>query len=111
MPGVVLVTLCIASIALVSGWRVLATREFTIAGRRAELLDFLFRHQVRTEFQYAHRWDEGDVLVWDNLRTLHNAEADYRADEPRLIKRCQVMADRVFAPEFAHLAQKYGRQQ
>ena len=76
-----------------------------------ELLDFLFRHQVRPEFQYAHRWNEGDVLVWDNLRMLHNAEADYRADEPRLIKRCQAMADRVFTPEFAHLAQEYGRPQ
>jgi taurine dioxygenase len=76
-----------------------------------ELLDFLFQHQVRPEFQYAHRWNQGDLLVWDNLRTLHNAEADYRADEPRLIKRCQAMADRVFTPEFAHLAQEYGRPQ
>jgi len=33
--GVVLVTLFIALIALVSGWRVRATREFTVAGRRA----------------------------------------------------------------------------
>jgi taurine dioxygenase len=74
-----------------------------------ELLKFLFRHQVGPEFRYAHRWNEGDVLVWDNLRTLHNAEADYRDDEPRLIKRCQVMADLVFTPEFAHLAREYGR--
>jgi taurine dioxygenase len=74
-----------------------------------QLLDFLFRHQLRPEFQYAHHWNEGDVLVWDNLRTLHSAVADYRADEPRLIKRCQAMADRVFTLEFAHLAQEYGR--
>jgi SSS family solute:Na+ symporter len=33
--GVVLVTLLIALVALVSGWRVRATREFTVAGRRA----------------------------------------------------------------------------
>jgi SSS family solute:Na+ symporter len=33
--GVVLVTLFIALIALASGWRVRATREFTVAGRRA----------------------------------------------------------------------------
>jgi taurine dioxygenase len=69
-----------------------------------ELLQFLFQHQVQPRFQYAHRWSEGDVLVWDNLWTLHNAEADYRADEPRLIKRCQAMANLVFTPEFAHLA-------
>jgi len=76
-----------------------------------ELLESLFRHQVQLQFQYAHRWAEGDVLVWDNLQTLHNAEADYRADEPRLIKRCQAMADQVFKPEFRRLAQTYGEAQ
>jgi solute:Na+ symporter, SSS family len=35
MLGVVLVTLCIAWIALVSGWRVRSAGEFTVAGRRA----------------------------------------------------------------------------
>lgn len=35
MLGVVLVTLCIALFALVSGWRVRSTGEFTVAGRRA----------------------------------------------------------------------------
>jgi taurine dioxygenase len=74
-----------------------------------ELLEFLFRHQVQPPFQYAHRWSEGDVLVWDNLRTLHRAEGDYGADEPRLIKRCQAMADLVFGPEFARLAQATSR--
>jgi len=69
-----------------------------------ELLQFLFQHQLQPRFQYAHRWSEGDVLVWDNLWTLHNAEADYRADQPRLIKRCQAMANLVFTPEFARLA-------
>jgi len=35
IPGVVLVTLCIALIALVAGWRVRSADEFTVAGRRA----------------------------------------------------------------------------
>ena len=42
-----------------------------------------------------------DVLMWDNMRTIHNAVADYRPDEPRLIKRCQVMATRFFQEEAA----------
>ena len=52
-------------------------------------------------------WTEGDVLMWDHIGTLHNAIPDYRPDEPRLIKRCQVMADRIFDPAFVreHLAQ------
>lgn len=69
------------------------------------LLDFLFAHQVQPKYRYAHTWNEHDVLLWDNLRTIHNAVADYRADEPRYIRRCQAMADRVFRPEFAELAQ------
>lgn len=73
-----------------------------------ELLGFLFQYQLQPQFQYAHRWAEGDLLIWDNLQTLHNAEADYRADEHRLIKRCQAMADQVFKPKFRHLAQTYG---
>ena len=66
----------------------------------AEMLEQLFAHQLRPEFRHLHRWTENDVLIWDDLCTLHNAWPDYRADEPRLIKRCQVMADRVFDPGF-----------
>lgn len=74
----------------------------------SELLEFLFQHQLQPQFQYAHRWAEGDVLIWDNLQTLHKADADYRADEPRMMRRCQAMADQVFRPEFRRLAQIYG---
>ena len=40
--------------------------------------------------------------IWGehHIGTLHNAIADYRSDEPRLMKRCQVMADRIFDPAF-----------
>jgi taurine dioxygenase len=66
----------------------------------AEMLRFLFAYQLRPEFQYAHHWQVGDLLIWDHLSTLHNAVADYTAEEPRLMHRCQVMADRVFDPIF-----------
>jgi taurine dioxygenase len=66
----------------------------------AELLDFLFSHVLKPEYRYTHRWTVGDVLVWDHLRTWHCAIGDYRADEHRLMKRCQVLADRVFDPGF-----------
>jgi taurine dioxygenase len=68
------------------------------------LLERLFAHQVQQKFRYAHRWAERDVLLWDNLRTIHNAVADYGADEHRYVRRCQAMADLVFRPEFAALA-------
>jgi taurine dioxygenase len=36
------------------------------------------------------------VLMWEDIGTIHNAVADYGPGEHRLIKRCQVMADRYF---------------
>ncbi|KMK65916.1 TauD/TfdA family dioxygenase [Puniceibacterium sp. IMCC21224] len=62
-----------------------------------EILSFLFRHQLQPKYCYKHLWSENDVLMWDNFGTIHNAVADYGPDTPRLIKRCQVMADKVLA--------------
>ncbi|MGB3069721.1 MAG: TauD/TfdA family dioxygenase [Ottowia sp.] len=64
------------------------------------LLDTLFRHQLQEKYIHAHHWTKGDVLMWDHISTLHNAVADYRPHEHRLIKRCQVMADKVFDRDF-----------
>ncbi len=61
-------------------------------------LRFLFEHQLRPEYCYSFRWQEGDVLMWEDIGTIHNAVADYGPDEHRLIKRCQVMAT-MFQPE------------
>lgn len=62
-----------------------------------QLLAFLFEHQVRPEFRYAHPWKVNTLLMWDNMGTIHNAVPDYTVDEPRLIKRCQVKASRFFS--------------
>ncbi len=63
-----------------------------------EMLEFLFQHQLQPKYQWTHQWTEGDFLLWDNLGTVHQALADYSAEEPRLMKRCQIMADKVFDP-------------
>ena len=65
----------------------------------AQALDYLFAHQLQDKYRYRHRWSEGDVLMWDNMGTIHNAVADYTPQEPRLIKRFQVMADLFFNPD------------
>lgn len=67
------------------------------AAESDDLLEFLFAHQLQAKFIHEHRWTEGDVLMWENIGTLHYAVADYRPDQPRYMRRCQVMADRVFA--------------
>src|SRR5215468_8280653 len=63
----------------------------------AELLRFLFAHQEQEKYSHSHRWTEGDVLMWDNIGTVHNAVADYRPDEPRYMRRLQIMATKDYA--------------
>ena len=69
-----------------------------------EMLNVLFEFQLQERFRYTHHWTEKDLLIWDNLGTIHRAIADYRPDETRLIRRCQVMATKIFNPDFARLA-------
>ena len=34
-------------------------------------LDVLYRHCVRSEFLYSHRWSKDYMLIWDNRLCLH----------------------------------------
>jgi taurine dioxygenase len=60
------------------------------------MLEFLFEHQLKRKYIYTSHWEERDVLVWEDIGTIHNAVADYGPDEQRFVKRCQVMANRFF---------------
>jgi taurine dioxygenase len=74
-----------------------------------EMLDYLFRHQLQNRFRYKHDWNENDLLIWDHLGTIHRAIADYGPDEIRLMRRCQVMATKVFDPDFLRPAREAAR--
>ncbi len=65
-----------------------------------KMLDYLFAHVLQPKYRYAHHWTVGDALIWDHLGTWHCAIADYTPEEYRLMKRCQVLADKVFDPDF-----------
>lgn len=41
------------------------------------LLDMLYRHAERPEFQCRFRWREGSIAFWDNRQTWHYAANDY----------------------------------
>lgn len=60
------------------------------------MLEFLFEHQTKPEYIHTHHWAEGDVLLWDNIGTIHKAIGDYGPDQHRHIIRCQVGAGRIF---------------
>lgn len=64
------------------------------------LLQLLFDHVLQDKYRYVHEWTVGDLLLWDHLGTWHYARPDYGPDQHRLMKRCQVMATKIFDPDF-----------
>ena len=66
------------------------------ADESEQLLDFLYKHQDQDKYLYAHRWTEGDVVMWDDIGTTHNAVSDY-GNHPRYMRRVQVLADLDYA--------------
>jgi taurine dioxygenase len=55
------------------------------------LLDMLCRHATRPEVRYTHRWQEGDLMIWDDCAVQHNAVADYKLPLRRMIVRTTVL--------------------
>ena len=56
------------------------------------LLEFLYEHSVRPEFQARHQWRPNDLVMWDNRCLLHYAVHDH-GDDPRLLHRLQVQGN------------------
>ena len=53
------------------------------------LLNFLYQHAARPEFQTRFRWEEGSIAFWDNRATWHYALNDYQG-ERRLMHRITI---------------------
>ena len=51
-----------------------------------ELLDDFMEMADQSEFEYRHKWEDGDVVIWDNRSVLHQANGDY-GDEYRYLYR------------------------
>jgi taurine dioxygenase len=54
------------------------------------LLAELYTHLIRPEFIYAHKWEVGDLLFWDNCATQHRAIVDYALPLRRLMERTTI---------------------
>lgn len=52
------------------------------------ILNHLYRTATKPENIYRHQWRAGDVLVWDNRRTMHYAVRDYTDQMSRKLHRC-----------------------
>lgn len=59
-------------------------------------LDFLVRHATQPLMTYRHRWRVGDLILWDNRRTMHYAIPDY--DGPRDMLRTTIAGEKIGRP-------------
>lgn len=59
-----------------------------------ELLDRLWAHATQDAFTTAHVWSPGDLLMWDNLATLHRRDA-FDENARRILHRTQIKGDSV----------------
>jgi taurine dioxygenase len=61
-----------------------------------DLLAELCAHITRPEFRYVHKWQTGDLLLWDNCAVQHCAVADYAPPLRRLMHRTTVRGSATF---------------
>ena len=53
----------------------------------SKLLERLILHSTKDNLVYAHRWQQGDVIIWDNRQAMHRVEHNYDLSEERLMHR------------------------
>ena len=58
------------------------------------LLSFLFNHSIRPEFLYRHRWENNDLVIWDNRCLMHYAVMDYPDHHSRYMERTTCIGER-----------------
>jgi taurine dioxygenase len=74
------------------------------------MLNLLFEHQLEMRFRHTHHWNENDLIIWDHIGTIHRAVDDYGPEDIRLMRRCQIMATKVFDPAFLQIARAAERE-
>jgi len=72
----------------------LMTREIVGMNERESrtVLDFLFAHQTRPEYQARFHWQPGSLVLWDNYSTVHRGIFDF-GQAHRLMHRVSFNGD------------------
>lgn len=61
------------------------------------LLDRIWRHCTDEAFTYRHKWQTGDLLMWDNRCTMHRRDP-FDAGARRIMHRTQLKGDAAVEP-------------
>ncbi|MEO8135171.1 MAG: TauD/TfdA family dioxygenase [Betaproteobacteria bacterium] len=57
------------------------------------LIDELNELAVHRDLTWAHRWEPGQLIVWDNRCLMHRATAYDPATQRRVVRRCTVLGE------------------
>lgn len=63
------------------------------------LIDRLYAHATQSKYEYRHRWQAGDMVIWDNRSVMHQANADYDPAEYRFLYRIMLKGAPLLAAE------------
>jgi alpha-ketoglutarate-dependent taurine dioxygenase len=58
------------------------------------LLDALYAHCDDPAFHYSHKWQPGDMLIWDNRSSMHRATFDFDPTKRRYLHRIMLKGDK-----------------
>ncbi len=53
----------------------------------------IFAHATQEKYQYRHKWQVGDLVLWDNRCLLHKANGDYDHSEVRYLYRVMLTGE------------------
>lgn len=56
-----------------------------------ELLDEIFHYSIKPEWEYRHKWESGDLVLWDNRSTFHSAILGSAPRQRRPVWRLSIM--------------------
>ena len=57
-----------------------------------EVVHRLQRPGISPELVYAHDWEEGDMVLFNNQGVLHSVVGAFAEDEVRLFRQCNIAA-------------------
>jgi taurine dioxygenase len=70
------------------------------ASEADELLKLVVDHTRKPEFHYTHRWEAGDMVLWDNWRAMHCASGT-PPGTARLMHRTTIAGDTALGRQLA----------
>jgi taurine dioxygenase len=58
-----------------------------------KLIEGLMAHATQKKYEYRHKWQSGDWVLWDNRSVMHQANPDYDMNERRFLYRLMLKGE------------------